>query len=199
MPRFLTAGGHISFFLEGSSVRFAIHRANVARTDLQISSKLMRVARLERRRAVIQWLRDLPIRRKLMAVITATSAVALVLASGMLLAWDVVRFRADLRDDLETLTTIIADNTTASLEFNDPAAAAETLGALEAKPQITAAGIYRPNGELFAAYQPSGGARLPQGRLTDGLRDLEGAVEIVRSDRAQRAADRHDLRAEQPR
>ena len=47
VPRFLTAGGHISFFLEGSSVRFAIHRANVARTDLKISSKLMRVARLE--------------------------------------------------------------------------------------------------------------------------------------------------------
>jgi len=128
---------------------------------------------------VIQWLRDLPIRRKLMAVITATSAVALVLASGMLLAWDVVRFKADLRDDLETLTTIIADNTTASLEFNDPAAAAETLWALKAKPEITAAGIYRPNGELFAAYEPSGGAGLPHGRLTDGLRDLEGAVEIV--------------------
>jgi signal transduction histidine kinase len=129
---------------------------------------------------VIQWLRDLPIRRKLTTVIAATSAVALVLASGMLLAWDVVRFRADLRDDLETLTTIIADNTTASLEFNDPGAAAETLGALEAKPQITAAGIYRPNGELFAAYQPTGGAAPPGGRLTDGLRDLEGAVEIVR-------------------
>ena len=47
VPRFLTAGGHISFFLEGSTVRFAIHQANVARTDLQISSKLMRVARLE--------------------------------------------------------------------------------------------------------------------------------------------------------
>ena len=49
---------------------------------------------------MIQWLRDLPIRRKLTTVIAATSAVALVLASGMLLAWDVVRFRADLRDDL---------------------------------------------------------------------------------------------------
>jgi hypothetical protein len=47
VPRFLTAGGHISFFLEGSSVRFVIHRTNVARTDLQISSRLMRVARLE--------------------------------------------------------------------------------------------------------------------------------------------------------
>jgi hypothetical protein len=47
LPGFLTAGGHISFFLEGTSVRFAIHRDNIARTDLQISSKLMRVARIE--------------------------------------------------------------------------------------------------------------------------------------------------------
>jgi hypothetical protein len=47
VPGFLTAGGHIGFFLEGTSVRFAIHRGNVARTDLQISSKLMRVARQE--------------------------------------------------------------------------------------------------------------------------------------------------------
>jgi hypothetical protein len=47
VPQFLTAGGHISFFIEGSSVRFSIHRSNVARTDLQISSRLMRVARLE--------------------------------------------------------------------------------------------------------------------------------------------------------
>ena len=129
---------------------------------------------------MIQWLRDLPIRRKLMAVITATSAVALVLASGMLLAWDVVRFRADLREDLETLTTIIADNTTASLEFNDPRAAAETLRALHAKAQITAAAIYRPTGEVFAAYEPSRGTPLPRGSIADGLRDLEGGVEIVR-------------------
>jgi signal transduction histidine kinase len=78
-----------------------------------------------------------------------------------------------------TLTTIIADNTTASLEFNDPQAAEETLGTLEAKPQITAAAIYRPDGELFAAYQPSGGPPLPKGRLSDGLRDLEGTIDIV--------------------
>jgi hypothetical protein len=47
VPGFLTAGGHIGFFVEDGSVRFAIQRANVARTDLRISSKLMRVARLE--------------------------------------------------------------------------------------------------------------------------------------------------------
>ena len=99
----------------------------------------------------------------------------------MLLAWDVVRFRADLRDDLQTLTTIIADNSTAALSFDDPAAASETLGALAAKPQITAAAIYGTNGELFAAYQPER-RRVAAGRqpLADGLRELDGAVEIVR-------------------
>lgn len=48
---FLRAGGHISFFLDGNRVRFAIDVDNVARTDLQISSKLMRVARLDRSRS----------------------------------------------------------------------------------------------------------------------------------------------------
>jgi hypothetical protein len=48
VPQFLAAGGHISFFLEGGNVRFAINAASVARTDLQISSKLMRVARVDR-------------------------------------------------------------------------------------------------------------------------------------------------------
>jgi signal transduction histidine kinase len=129
---------------------------------------------------VIQWLRDLPIRRKLTTVITATSATALILASGMLLAWDIVRSRADLRDDLQTLTTIIADNSTAALSFDDPAAATETLGALAAKQQITAAAIYRNNGELFAAYQPNGRTSVPKRPPAEGLRDLEGAVEIVR-------------------
>jgi hypothetical protein len=48
IPQFLGAGGHISFFLEGTRVRFAINADSVARTDLRISSKLMRVARVER-------------------------------------------------------------------------------------------------------------------------------------------------------
>lgn len=47
---FLLAGGHISFFLEENRVRFAVNADSVARSDLQISSKLMRVARVERPR-----------------------------------------------------------------------------------------------------------------------------------------------------
>jgi hypothetical protein len=47
---FLQAGGHICFFLEANRVRFAVNADSVARSDLQISSKLMRVARVARPR-----------------------------------------------------------------------------------------------------------------------------------------------------
>jgi signal transduction histidine kinase len=128
-----------------------------------------------------QWLRDLPIRRKLMVVVMGASALALLTASGMLLAWDIVRFRADLRDDLQTLATIIADNSTAALSFDDPATAAETLAALAAKPQVTAAAIYAKDGHVFAVYRPAAGAS-PPARLPAqvGFRELPGEIELVR-------------------
>jgi hypothetical protein len=42
---FLAAGGHISFFLDGNHVRFAVNTAALRECDLQVSSKLLRVAR----------------------------------------------------------------------------------------------------------------------------------------------------------
>jgi len=130
---------------------------------------------------VTAWLRDLPIRRKLIVVVMSASALALLTASSMLLASDVVRFRADLHEDLQTLATIIADNSTAALSFDDPATAAETLAAMAAKPQVTAAAIYGKDGRIFAAYRPADGAapptRLPAG---DGFRELQGEIELVR-------------------
>ena len=42
---FLEAGGHVGFFLEGNHVRFAMNTAALRECDLQVSSKLLRVAR----------------------------------------------------------------------------------------------------------------------------------------------------------
>ena len=42
---FLAAGGHVSFFLEGNHVRFAVNTVALRECDLQVSSKLLRVAR----------------------------------------------------------------------------------------------------------------------------------------------------------
>jgi hypothetical protein len=47
-PSFLEHGGHIRFFLESNYVRFAVNPDAVARAEFQMSSKLLRVATIER-------------------------------------------------------------------------------------------------------------------------------------------------------
>jgi len=42
---FLAAGGHVSFFVEGSRVRFAVNQEACERAEFRMSSKLMQVAR----------------------------------------------------------------------------------------------------------------------------------------------------------
>ncbi|HVR07001.1 MAG TPA: ATP-binding protein, partial [Thermoanaerobaculia bacterium] len=69
---------------------------------------------------------------------------------------DLVRFRGDLERDLLSLAEIVAANSTAAIAFDDPRAAAETLGALRARPVVWAACIYRADGRRFAEYFRAG-------------------------------------------
>jgi hypothetical protein len=43
---FLGAGGHIAFYLEANRVRFAVNTVATAQSEFQVSSKLLRVARI---------------------------------------------------------------------------------------------------------------------------------------------------------
>jgi hypothetical protein len=97
-------------------------------------------------------LRDRPIRQKLMIIIMATTATAMVLACFGILIFDSVLFRANLARDLSALTRIVADNSTASLTFNDPRSAMQTLSALRARQHLVSACIYNPDGTEFAQY-----------------------------------------------
>jgi hypothetical protein len=45
VPSFLAAGGHLSFFLDGNRVRFAVNTEALRDCQFQISSKLLRLAR----------------------------------------------------------------------------------------------------------------------------------------------------------
>jgi hypothetical protein len=71
--------------------------------------------------------RDQPIRRKLLVATLASSATALVLASGGFLAWDITQFRQELQQDLDAQAAIVADNSAAPLTFNDTQAGARRL------------------------------------------------------------------------
>ncbi len=97
-------------------------------------------------------LRDVPIRRKLMLIVMATTALALLLAGIGIVSADLILYRRNLKDDLSALAHIIADNTTAALSFDDPAAANETLAALRSRPHVVTACVFKNSTTPFARY-----------------------------------------------
>ena len=101
-------------------------------------------------------LRDRPIKQKLMLIVMLTTTVAMLLSAGGIIAFDSFLFRRNLQRDQTALAQIIADNSTASLSFNDPRTAAETLAALRARPHVESACIYRLDGSLLANYARPG-------------------------------------------
>ncbi|HYS26374.1 MAG TPA: ATP-binding protein [Vicinamibacterales bacterium] len=104
--------------------------------------------------------RDQPIGRKLQSLTLASSATALVLASGGFLAWDITQFRQELRQDLDAQAAIVAENSAAPLAFNDTQAAGETLAVMRLRPRVVMACLYK-GGQMFATYYRDTGARCP--------------------------------------
>jgi signal transduction histidine kinase/DNA-binding response OmpR family regulator len=80
------------------------------------------------------------------------SGTALLLACIAFIGYDMVTFRAGMVRNLSTQAQIVGSNTASALLFNDPQSAENTLAALKAAPNISSAGIYTPEGKLFAAY-----------------------------------------------
>jgi PAS domain S-box-containing protein len=97
-------------------------------------------------------LRDLPIRQKLLGITMVTLLAALVPAGLGIVLVDSYLFRNAMRNDIITLASIIADNSTAALAFDDRRVASETLSALQERPHMVAACIYAPDGSIFASF-----------------------------------------------
>ena len=100
--------------------------------------------------------RDTPIRQKLILIIMATTAAAMILSCVGILTFDAYLFRENLGRDLSALARIVADNSTAALAFGDPKAASETLNALRARNHIVAACLYQTDGTVLARYIRAG-------------------------------------------
>src|SRR5437588_2436348 len=98
------------------------------------------------------WVRDLPIKSKLMLVILLTSTFALLLMGTALITYEFVTFRRALAANMSVLAQIIGSNSTAALAFDDAANAREILAALAAENQVTAAALYDQKGNLFARF-----------------------------------------------
>jgi signal transduction histidine kinase len=97
--------------------------------------------------------RDLSIRRKVLWILLLTSGIALFLAFFAFVINDIVTFRREEVRKMRILAGVIADNSKASLVFNDVKSARENLNALRLEGQILLAAIMKPEGQLFAIYR----------------------------------------------
>ena len=100
------------------------------------------------------FLRDTPIKRKLMLVILLTSSFALFLMGSALITYEIVTFRRSLAVNMGVLAQIVGSNSTAALAFQDQKSAQEILGAFSAEQQINVAAIYDKDGRIFARFPP---------------------------------------------
>ncbi len=116
--------------------------------------------------------RDLSVKKKLLLISMLSSAVALVLASVALIAYDFVIAREHMHQELSVLASVIGDRSTAALIFQDQELAAENLAAAAARESIVAACIHDENGEPFATWEGRNttAAACPSAPPADGSR-----------------------------
>src|ERR1017187_776314 len=96
--------------------------------------------------------RNFSLRRKQTLIMMLTSTITLLLACVAFVGFEAFNFREELSDEISGMTQIAGNNCTAALDFNDPKAAADTLGALRAEPPIANACVYDRHGKVFAVY-----------------------------------------------
>ncbi len=98
------------------------------------------------------FLRDTPIKRKLMLVVLLATGFALFLMGSALITYELLTFRRSLAVNMGVLAEIIGSNSTGALAFQDTKSAQEILGALSAEKQVTGAALYSEKGDLFAHF-----------------------------------------------
>jgi C4-dicarboxylate-specific signal transduction histidine kinase len=107
----------------------------------------------------LRLLRDVPIQRKLTIISMLTSGLALMVAGLAFGAYEQVVSRGAMVERVSITASMVADNSSAALTFNDPASAAATIKSLGAEdPHIVGAVIYDEKGKAFAIYRRAGWA-----------------------------------------
>ncbi|HTQ36171.1 MAG TPA: ATP-binding protein [Steroidobacteraceae bacterium] len=117
-----------------------------------------------------------PLGRVLVRTLFICCGTVLGITAAALLTYELVTFRQESVDQLQTLGTAIASNSTAALAFDNPEDATAVLAGLRADPHITAAALYDAKGNIFTTY-PAGlphqrlpAAAGPSGYTLNGLR-----------------------------
>src|ERR1051325_3054105 len=116
--------------------------------------------------------RNASIQSKFRILVLEVSVLAVAASCGVFIAYLWISTRARTVTRQETMATIVADQSTAALEFDQAPQAATILSALKAEKLMTAAAIYNRQGKLFATYLNEGSPResIPEHPGADGQR-----------------------------
>src|ERR1700685_2255739 len=104
----------------------------------------------------MNWLQNLPLKRKLTLVILFTCSAVLLLACVVLAAYQLFDSRRVIVGDSMVLADVIGKNSRAALAFQDENSAQQTLLTLQSEPSVSAACLYDAQGNPFANYVQSG-------------------------------------------
>ena len=105
--------------------------------------------------------RDLPLKRKLPWVIACAAGLAVTLYLLALLMAGARGDTSDARARLQAVAEVLALQGARALEANNPAAAAESLAGLQARPEVRRAVLRRADGTVVAAFPAGSDAEPP--------------------------------------
>ncbi len=99
-----------------------------------------------------QFMQHLQIKHKLIIIIMSTVIFTLLLVGSVLVVSERYSARNSMADKLMTVSSIIADRSTAALSFDDPEVAFEVLSALDHESSVVLGCIYDNSQTLFATH-----------------------------------------------
>jgi signal transduction histidine kinase/CheY-like chemotaxis protein len=127
----------------------------------------------------MNWLDNLPLKRKLTLIILLTCSAVLLLACGVLAGYQLFDFRKNIIGDSTVLAEVIGKNTRAAIAFQDTNSAQQTLLALQSERSVSAACVYDAQGSQFAGYAQSGTAvQFPKQPSADGHHFEQGYLAL---------------------
>jgi two-component system sensor histidine kinase/response regulator len=123
------------------------------------------------------------IRFKLGLITMITVGLALILASGAFVIWEVVDYRRNLVREVNILADLVESSGVAALDFEDERLAAEAMRPVQLNPSLVAGGLYTLQGRPLASYRKADHPGVPslQGSGGDRVHFEGNHLVLVRS------------------
>jgi hypothetical protein len=96
------------------------------------------------------------LRNKLIGVMLLTTLLAVVVALGAMIAYDLRAYHRGWIDNVSTQAEMLGRSSAPALAFDDARVARDNLAVMRFQPKVRAAALYTARGALFASYLAEG-------------------------------------------